>query len=465
MNLSKYLVVFFLFQTLFFVSCRKPGIDPEPEPTSSIGPNTKPEGEPLAFPGAEGYGKLTTGGRGGRVIKVTNLNDMGPGSLREAINATIDRIIVFEVSGTIALESPLNIRTGNVTIAGQSAPGDGICISNYPVRVMADNVIIRYMRFRLGDVKRVEHDALEGTGRKRIMIDHCSMSWSVDECATFYDNEDFTMQWCIIAESLNESVHSKGAHGYGGIWGGLGASFHHNLLAHHNSRLPRFNGARYHKQPSREKVDFTNNVLFNWGNNSAYGGEEGNHNMINNYYKPGPATPSNKRHRLLEAYAPYGKYYIAGNYLDGNSTITADNWNRGVDLKDGGTLTSIKSNEAFTSPLLVQQTSLEAFNAVLDKAGASLKRDAVDARIVEEVRTGVATSGKNRNGIIDSQNDVGGWPELKAAPAPLDTDKDGIPDEWEHANGLDPQNAADARYYKAGTPYTYLEVYLNSLVN
>src|SRR5690606_36124765 len=278
-------------------------------------------GTPLAFPGADGFGKFATGGRGGEVYKITNLNDAGPGSLREAVRKKGPRIILFAVSGTIALKSPLDINNGNLTIAGQTAPGDGICIRNYPLKVNADNVIIRYLRFRLGDETAIEDDAFKGSGQKSIIIDHCSISWSTDECASFYYNENFTLQWCIISESLNESVHAKGAHGYGGIWGGSKATFHHNLIACHTSRTPRFSGSSSVPNPPDELVDFRNNVIYNWSNNNTYGGEKGRYNVVNNYYKPGPATRKDKAGRILNPYQPYGKFFLSGNYLEGNDRI------------------------------------------------------------------------------------------------------------------------------------------------
>lgn len=240
----------------------------------------------LAFPGAEGFGRFTTGGRGGRVLEVTNLNDdNNPGSLRWAVGQSYPRIIVFRISGTIMLNSDLNINHGNLTIAGQTAPGAGICIANHTVECKASNVIVRYLRFRLGDLTKEANDSFWGRNLNNIMLDHCSMSWAIDEDGSWYDNTNFTMQWCIYSESLYHSYHPKGDHGYGGIWGGMGATFHHNLLADNSSRNPRFCGARYHlTTASTEIVDFRNNVIFNWGFNSAYGGESGNQNMINNYF-------------------------------------------------------------------------------------------------------------------------------------------------------------------------------------
>jgi hypothetical protein len=417
----------------------------------------------VAFPGAEGFGKFATGGRGGNVYIVSNLNDSGPGSFREAVKKKGPRFITFSVSGTIELESPVFINNGDVTIAGQTAPGDGICIKNYPVQVKADNVIIRYMRFRLGNEKSAESDAFGGTEKNNIIIDHCSVSWSTDECASFYRNSNFTMQWCIISESLNESVHHKGAHGYGGIWGGHKATFHHNLIASHNSRLPRFSGSSTTpNDPDKELVDFRNNVIYNWMSNNVYGGEKGRYNMVNNYYKAGPATIKNKRSQIVNPSAPYGKYYISGNCVDGHTSISKDNWNGGVNLKDA--IDSVISKTPFEAEAITQQSADDAFEAVLNKAGASYKRDVVDARIVREVRSGKSESGKLKNGIIDSQTDVGGWPVLKSIAAPKDDDADGMPDDWEMSHGLNANDASDATLQSSGSHYTNIELYLNDLV-
>lgn len=418
----------------------------------------------LAFPGAEGFGKYTTGGRGGKVIMVTNLNDDGEGSLRKAIKVKEPRIIVFSVSGTIALESPLDINYGNVTIAGQSAPGDGICLKNFTVRVNADNVIMRYLRFRLGDEKKHEGDALTGTSRrKNIIIDHCSVSWSTDECATFYRNKNFTLQWCIVSESLNNSIHSKGAHGYGGIWGGENATFHHNLIANHTSRLPRFSGSSTTRNNEEELVDFRNNVIYNWRDNNVYGGESGKYNIVANYYKPGPATKRGKAGQIVNPWSPFGKYFIADNYLEGNEEVTADN-KRGIVLKEGNTESFVMS-EAHSVERIEEQEATAAYTLVLKYAGASLKRDPVDERIVNEVQNGDSRSGVNKDGILDSQSQVGGWPLLQSLPAPDDGDKDGIPDAWEKQNSLDPGDPSDACKRTIVSEYDNVEVYLNSLVS
>ncbi|RAJ88033.1 hypothetical protein CLV59_101798 [Chitinophaga dinghuensis] len=414
-----------------------------------------------AFPGAEGFGKFATGGRNGRVIFVTNLNDKGPGSLRSAVEAKGPRIVIFRVSGTIALQSSLSIKEGDITIAGQSAPGDGICVSNYPTYVETHNVIIRYMRFRLGDESRKENDALGGRRGGNIIIDHCSMSWAMDECASFYYNSDFTMQWCLIAEALNESYHVKGAHGYGGIWGGTKASFHHNLIASNNSRNPRFSGSSTTQNTVDELVDFRNNVIYNWGFNSAYGGEGGRYNMVNNYYKAGPATKKNVRNRIINPSEPYGKFYVDGNYIYQDAVVTANNLNGGVQCKDPS---AAVVSTPFEVAAVTSTDARTAYDAVLKGVGASFKRDATDLRIIREVQTGKSAMGKQGNGIIDSQTDVGGWPVLQSLPADTDTDEDGIPDAWEKAHGLNPASANDQNGHDLDKDYTNIEVYLNSIV-
>jgi hypothetical protein len=440
------------------------------------------QAQQLAFPGAEGFGRFTTGGRGGAVLEVTNLNDAGTGSFRAAVLATGPRTIVFRVSGTIKLLTSLTIKSGDLTIAGQTAPGDGICISNQTVMIDADNIIIRYMRFRLGDEAQVDNDAIWGRNRQNIILDHCTMSWSVDETASFYLNKNFTMQWCLLSESLFRSVHDKGDHGYGGIWGGDHATFHHNLLAHHTSRNPRFNGGGRSginggTYPN-EHVDFRNNVIYNWGGNSAYGGENGNYNMVNNYYKYGPATSSGVRSRIVQVsfeslptWGPgYGKFYITGNYVHNNAAVTADNWNGGVNY-DSSLPTEQRPNVRLQAPIeyhmATDHTAVQAYESVLEQVGASLKRDAVDTRIINEVRNGTATFGGAygaAKGIIDTQATVGGWPALASLPAPTDTDNDGMPDTWETTNGLNPNDAADRNTDANGNGYTNLEEYLNSLV-
>ncbi|MBN2367161.1 MAG: pectate lyase [Calditrichaeota bacterium] len=411
-----------------------------------------------AFPGAEGYGRFTTGGRGGTVIEVTNLNDHGEGSLRNAIETSGARTIVFRVSGNIVLESELIISNGNLTIAGQTAPGDGICVRDYPVIIDTDNVIIRFLRIRLGDVNKLQADALSVFFHKDIMIDHCSLSWGIDEVASSWDNENSTLQWCIISESLHHSYHSKGAHGYGGIWGGKGASFHHNLLAHHASRTPRFNGSRYHDEPEQEKVDFRNNVIYNWGFNSAYGGEGGNYNIVANYYKYGPATED--EHRIVEPWDSTGNWYVNDNFVFGFPEITKNNWAGGV---QGDFWRYCRVDTPFTAAPVTTQTAEQAYSLVLAHAGAVLpKRDSVDERIIDDVKSGKASVG---NGIIDSQAEVGGWPELLNYDVPSDTDHDGMPDDWELDMGLNPKDPADRNGDLDGDGYTNLENYLNSLVD
>jgi hypothetical protein len=433
-----------------------------------------------AFPGAEGFGRYTTGGRGGKVIYVTNLNDSGTGSLRWAVNQSGARTIVFKVSGTIELQSQLEIKNGNLTIAGQTAPGDGITIKNRSTVIKTDNVIIRFIRFRLGNdlvgTTGDGEDAFWGRNQKNIIIDHCSMSWSIDEAASFYGNENFTMQWCIISESLRNAGHSKGAHGYGGIWGGQGATFHHNLLANHDSRNPRFCGSRYTGRADLEKVDHRNNVVYNWGGNNAYAAEGGSYNIVNNYYKPGPA--SKNRNRIIQPSADdgtntqeagvWGTFYVNGNYSAESTSVTKDNWQGVTPNPTSKNKSEIKADTEYEFAPVTTHTAEMAFDKVMQLAGASYARDAVDERIVKHTIAGTYTaegSAGSANGLIDTQNDVGGYPTLVSTDAPLDTDADGMPDAWETANGLNPNDASDGVKYTLNASYTNLEVYLNSLVD
>ncbi|PXY42147.1 hypothetical protein DMB65_02625 [Flavobacterium cheongpyeongense] len=443
------------------------------------------EKETPAFPGAEGYGKYVTGGRGGKLIYVTNLNDSGAGSLRDAINQPGPRIVVFKVSGTIKLESELSI-TDNITIAGQTAPGGGITLRDYNVKIRGNNVIIRYLRFRMGDTFNIQNDALGARFQQNIIIDHCSMSWSTDECASFYENKNFTMQWCVISESLRNSVHDKGAHGYGGIWGGLKASFHHNLLAHHDSRNPRLGEYAARTVPLEGLLDIRNNVIYNWGLNSCYGGDAMNVNLVNNYWKPGPGTSNSTKERILSTgrnldptsplYQIWGKFFIDGNYINGSNRATQDNWTYGVYNQFHGSQlpvsnadkVAMKINAPHNPGEIITHSATKAYELVLDFAGASLYRDAVDKRAVDDTRSGSATimNGGNgsTNGYIDTPAAAGGWPELPTETAPLDTDLDGMPDAWETDKGLNPANAADGNLKTLDTEYTNIEVYINNIV-
>ena len=441
----------------------------------------------LAFPTAEGYGKYTVGGRGGRVIEVTNLNDSGEGSLRAAVEAKGPRTVVFRVSGTIDLVRPITIRNPYITIAGQTAPGDGICIKRHPLNIGADEVIIRYLRVRLGDESGEDYDAMSSRGHRNIILDHLSTSWSIDECLSVYQCENVTIQWCLVAESLSGSNHIKGSHGFGGIWGSNYCTMHHNLLAHHSSRNPRFaSGAGYN--------DYRNNVLYNWGYQSCYGGEELHPtqrnpypftyiNMVANYYKAGPATTKGKvRSRIVEpsyrnTIDNYGRWYVAENVVEGDARVTANNWDGGVQV-DPDHFDTLRLMKPWAAMPIRQQTAEEAYAAVLNDVGATLpRRDAIDRRIIAEVKNGTATyEGKSYkqeqsgrlvdpsqpSGIIDSQKDVGGWPVLKSSKAPLDSDHDGMPDGWERKRGLNPHDPTDGNRV-AADGYTMLEHYLNSL--
>ena len=484
-----------------------------------------------AFPGAEGHGRYTTGGRGGKVIHVTNLNDDGNGSLRWALSQSGAKTIVFDVSGYIDLKSQLNV-SSNTTIAGQTAPGDGITLRYYTLYFgKCDNVIVRFIRSRRSQVKDVNDgaDATWGRNRKNIILDHCSFSWSIDEVASFYDNRNFTMQWCNVTEGLNAG-HNKGDHSYGGIWGGKDASFHHNFIAHVQNRAPRFNGARYNwdgydktlyeNSIQAERVDFRNCVMYNWGNgNGCYGGPGGGYiNMINNYYKAGPGTSnktrvtqvsvsdaSNGGKNPFPGYA--SRYYINGNYVTAASSPKNYDW-QGV-IYDSGLYTingekyiadpnhyygenqtyekntngvdciRLKLDEPIDAGEVTTHNAQTAYEKVLKYCGASYVRDACDLRYAEEAENGTTTfkgAIVKRAGILDVINDPEGtedpttasYPTLREEKRPdsFDTDGDGIPDEWETANGLNPSDDSDGNAYTIDTKgyYTNLEVYLNSIV-
>ena len=428
---------------------------------------------PIAFPGAEGFGAHAVGGRGGDVYHVANLNDSGPGSLRNGIeNMAGPRTIVFEVSGTIYLESRLRITKPHLTIAGQTAPGDGITLAQYPLDVAASHVVIRYIRSRVGDKVVQRTDSVHIESGSNIIIDHVSASWAIDEVMSSQsgDVDLLTIQWSMITEALNDSHHEKGAHAYGGILGALRQSVHHNLYAHLKSRAPKVTWRRHCK------VDFRNNVVYNWKINNSYDGASSYMNWVNNYLKAGPATNDKVKHQIFELADRYNgpldvtedqdhetSLYAEGNFVVGSPSVSADNWNGGINFMSGANEKDHRARKPHNFPELPSETTAEeAYLQVLAGVGASHARDSVDTRIINEVRTGTVTFG---NGIIDSQGEVGGYPNLKSLPPPLDSDRDGMPDEWETARGLNPSIASDRNGTTlSGTFYTNLEVYLNGLV-
>ncbi|MBE6332535.1 MAG: pectate lyase [Bacteroidales bacterium] len=449
-----------------------------------------------AFPGAEGFGRYTTGGRGGIIYHVTTLEDGDqPGTFRYGCTMSGARIIVFDVCGTIFLKSNLYITEGNVTIAGQTAPGDGICVADYPFGIRADNVIIRYMRFRLGNRKVEEHegDALSSLDHSDIIIDHCSISWSIDECCSVYGGRNITVQWCLLSQSLVNSGHSKGAHGYGGNWGGSGATYAHNLLIHHTSRIPRL--APRPLTQCDERMDLRNNLIYNWKTEGCYGGEGMKVNIVNNYYKPGPATDGTSRTRIVKPYVrttancqitewnadgtpakgnawtpmwhKWGHFYVDGNYNPKCPEVNADNWGVGVanHIDRGGndgtvsdiTLDTIRARKPVVFPYVTTWSSEEAYEKILGYVGCckrtwrhngapgySLRWDIVDSIMISDVRLDTATyTGEGLSpGFINTQDDVRSpqlplsWPVLRASKeeisrATVDLDHNGIPDFYE----------------------------------
>lgn len=428
-----------------------------------------------AFPGAEGFGAYAKGGRGGDVYVVTNTHDSGLGSFREGIaSADGPRTIVFAVSGLIDLESPLTLDKDYMTVAGQTAPGDGICLKNYTLVISADHIVVRYIRSRLGDAIETQADALSIRHGSNIIIDHCSASWSIDETLSSQSGtvSNLTVQWCMVTESLTNSFHEKGSHGYGGIAGGNSTSYHHNLFAHHTSRTPKVTGRRHCL------VDFRNNVIYNWGYNNCYDGTASYLNWVNNYYKAGPGTKDEARRRIFrlsdEDIRPGGSnipqdskeyetsLYAHGNYVVGYPNVSRDNWKGGIEFEKGATGEKNRAHAPHDCPEIMEQAPDIAYQLVLESAGASLARDRVDARIVEEVREGNAPFGVK--GHIDSPADVGGYPEYRSAPAPKDSDSDGIPEAVERQYGLDPNDPSDGNEDPDKDGYTNLERYLNSLV-
>lgn len=461
-------------------------------------PDELPQSNIAAFPGAEGGGKFSFGGRGGRTIVVTNLNDDGPGSFRWACEQGGARVVVFNVAGIIRLKTPLIIRAPYITIAGQSAPGDGVCIAGETVWVNTHDVIIRYMRFRRGETNVGRRDdAIGGNPIGNIMIDHVSASWGLDENMSMYRHmyndstgkiEDkfgtvnITIQNSIFSESLDTWNHA-----FGSTLGGENCSFMRNLWADNTGRNPSvgWNGI----------FNFVNNVVFNWVHRSIDGGDyRAQFNIINNYFKPGPATPkdNNVGHRILKPeagrsklkYLVFGRCYVNGNIMEGYPEITKDNWAGGVQVEELPNTDKYTPYMKVAKPLPMPQLTIlptkEAHDYVLANAGATLpKRDAVDQRITEQVRSGKITTVANvtlpttqfkhrrlpidsyKIGIITDPSQVGGYPEYKGTPY-KDSDGDGMPDDYEIKNGLNPKNPADASAYgKSG--YTNIEEYLNGL--
>ncbi len=437
---------------------------------------TAPPAPLAAFPGAEGFGRWAKGGRGGDVYMVTNLDDSGPGSLREAVtSAQGPRTIVFGVSGSILLKSRLVLDKSYITIAGQTAPGDGITIRDFTFQIRnATDVVLRYLRFRLGDQNKVVgakggDDTLNTDDVDRVIIDHCSLSWAIDGTHDLRRGGNFTLQWSIISEALNESLHSHGTHAMAASYRDLtgDVSFHHNLISTCRDRHPTLGSAQ---KPPRYIVDFRNNVIYNWSSGGTANFCDHFINCINNTWRPGPMTdPSQLPIAMKGSLTDLAKGHMSGNVFEGRDDLTRNNYGA-LDFKRWlgtpkdnykyrGKVDDWKTAEppALGAFLPQTQPAREAFELVLDHAGASLHRDAVDIRVTADVR-------QRRGKLLNSQQEVGGWPDLHSSAAPQDSDQDGMPDAWERARGLDPRNPADRNADPDGDGYTRLEDYINSLV-
>jgi pectate lyase len=409
-----------------------------------------------AFPGAEGFGAKAVGGRGGKVLAVTTLEDYNPkreapipGSLRWAVDAPGPRIVVFRVAGVIELKASLAVTEPHLTIAGQTAPGDGICLTNYTFAVRADEVIVRHLRFRLGDAAMKELDSLDVFSAKNVILDHCSASWSVDETLSVTGEgcRDVTVQWCFITESLDASAHHKGTHGYGSlIRADGGITFHHNLYAHHRTRCPR---PGTYGQPPGLLLDFRNNVVYDWISPAGYTSKDpARLNYVGNYLKPGPST--RERVWMFSVGGAATQMFAADNMLDNPRVAGRQDW----DLIEHAQPVN-RLEKPFEAATVTTDSATTALARILESAGASLpQRDAVDRRIVDEVREGTGR-------VINSPADVGGLPKYASSEPPADGDQDGMPDAWEKAHGLDPANAQDGPGDADGDGYTNVEEFLN----
>ena len=409
-----------------------------------------------AFPGAQGFGANTPGGRGGRVIFVTNLNDAGPGSLRAACDAEGPRTVIFRISGLITLASPITVKNPFLTIAGQTAPGDGICLRNFTFNIATHDVVVRYLRSRLGDLSAQESDSITlVSGAHDVVLDHCSATWSIDESLSLAGNvSNVTIQWCLIGNALNHSKHAKGDHGYGSLSRANGpVTWHHNLWVHNNSRNPRL-GDNYGRPPF-PTFDVRNNVMYDYGEICS-GLTQGvlKVNYVANYIRPGP---SSKASTPIHVGGPSQlTFYIRDNVFEGHDSFTQDNSMFFDPVMINGKRQLEIVSQPFDAPPVQTSSAHDAYLAVLASVGASLpRRDSADARIINEVKSGTGS-------IIDSQEQVGGWPELKSATPPVDTDEDGMPDSWERRFGLNPRDASDGAADKDHDGYTNLEEYLNN---